>query len=180
MLGELFWASLLIILGFSTLFGALFGINIPIFRIFLGIFLLYLGIQLIGNWPSCKKKSRQSVYFGKQSITVTPETISTIKNRQYSVLFGNTNIDFSKIDTIDPDIKPVEIKINTGFGKTTVILNKKLSTLVISSASFGAATFPDNTEINFGSYTYRTQNDKNPDLILKTNTAFGKLEIETE
>jgi len=178
MLGELFWASLLIIFGFSMLLGALFGINIPVFRIFSGIFLVYLGIQLIANWPARKERVTQPIYFGKRSIVIEPTMLQTERPLRYAVLFGIGHIDLSKIGEIATEIRPVEMEVNTIFGSTKIILDKTIPTRVISSASFGTTTFPDDTEINFGNYTYRIKDDENPQLILRTSTAFGKLDIE--
>jgi len=179
MLGELFWASLLIIFGFSMLLGALFGINIPVFRIFSGIFLVYLGIQLIANWPAHKERVAQPIYFGRRSIIIEPAMFQTERPPRYAVLFGTAYLDFSKIEEVNPEICPVEMEVNTIFGSTKIILNKNIPTRVISSASFGTTTFPDDTEINFGNYTYRIKDGENAQLILRTSTAFGKLEIAT-
>lgn len=177
MLGVFFWASLLIIFGILVLLGAS---NIPIFRIFVGIFLIYLGIQLTVNWPPSKERAVQSIYFGKRTVTIDANTLQQGKTVGYDVLFGAAAIDISTIGAIKEELRPVEVEINTIFGSTEIKLNKEIPIKIISSTAFGKTEFPDDTDINFGNYTYRTQEDKKPHLILRTSTAFSKLEIETK
>jgi len=177
MLGELFWASLLIIFGVSMLLGTLFGINIPVFRILVGIFLIYLGIQLIANWPS-KERATQSIYFGKQIIAFDANGLQSGKPIRYAILFGSADIDLSHITEIKHEMRPAEIEVNTVFGNTDITINKEIPTKIISRTSFGQTEFPDETSITFGNYTYQTQEKEKPHLILHTSTAFGKLAIK--
>jgi len=178
MLGELFGASLLIIFGISMLLGAIFGINIPVFRILAGIFLVYLGVQLIANWPARKERSVQHIYFGKRSVSIDSIAIQGEKPIRYAILFGSADIDLSKISETKPEMRPVELEINTIFGSTKIKLTKAIPTKIISSTAFGKTAFPDDTVINFGNYTYHAPDNEKPHLILRTSTAFGKLEIE--
>jgi hypothetical protein len=175
MLGGFFWASLLILLGILMLFGSL-----PIFRIFVGILLIYLGIQLITNWSVSKEQAVQSIYFGKRTVSLDTNTLQQGEAVRYAVLFGAAEIDISTVEAIKEDLRPIEVEINTIFGSTEIKLNKEIPIKIISSTAFGKTEFPDDTDINFGSYTYRTQEDKKPHLILRTSTAFSKLEIETK
>ena len=177
MLGELFWASLLIIFGISMLLGTLFGITIPVFRIFIGFFLVYLGIQMIANWPARKEQVKESIYFGKRSLIVEAATIQGEKPVRYTVMFGTADIDLSHIEAINQEHRPVKLEIKTLFGNTQLKINKDIPTKIISSTSFGQTEFPNDTNITFGSYTYRTYEEGKPHLVIRTSTAFGKLEI---
>ncbi|TET06110.1 hypothetical protein E3J79_03085 [Candidatus Dependentiae bacterium] len=107
-------------------------------------------------------------------------TLQQGKTVGYNVLFGAADIDLSTIEAIKEELRPVEVEINTIFGSTEIKLNKEIPIKIISSTAFGKTEFPDDTDINFGNYTYHTQEDKKPHLILRTSTAFSKLEIETK
>ncbi|MEX0940782.1 MAG: hypothetical protein WDZ41_05465 [Candidatus Babeliales bacterium] len=66
-----FWGAFLILLGSSIIIKAIFGIDLPIIRPLIAVFLIYLGISIILS-PSKKK----GIVFRNQTIH-TPDTHSS-------------------------------------------------------------------------------------------------------
>jgi len=175
MLSELFLASLFILFGLSMLLSTLFGINIPLFRIVAAVFLVYIGITKIVNWPASKE---HTIYFGKKTMVVDKARLKKKKPNEFAVIFATSEIDLSKIEHISPDESPIEIKINTIFGNTDIKLNDELTTKIIGETAFGKTEYPDGTNINFGKYSMQTKEAEKADIILQTSTSFGKLDIK--
>jgi len=175
MLSELFLASLFILFGISMLLSTLFGINIPLFRILAAVFLVYIGITKIVNWPASKE---HTIYFGKKTMVVDKARLKKGDLNEFAVIFAASEIDLSKIGQISPEEAPLEIKVNTIFGNTDIKLNEDLTTKIIGETAFGKTEYPDDTKINFGKYTMQTKEAEKADLILQTSTSFGKLDIK--
>jgi len=171
MIGGIFWATALIILGILMIFGA----NAPIFRVGAGALLIYFGVQ-VTNQPSPNTKAAQTFYFSKRTINIDDIQSLQDKGGRYAVLFGSSTIDLSNIESIPKENQPVHLNINTIFGNTIIKLNKNIPTKVISNSAFGKTEFPDETEISFGNYAYENSSEK-AHLIINSTTIFGKLTI---
>lgn len=171
------WGIVLITLGVLILVNAIFGINIPIFRILLALLLLYAGFSLltsstrIKTYHSHATINSQQVVFAKRSFK--HEKLS----ESYQIVFGESIIDLRKheIDT------PTTIDLNVTFGSGQLRLNPDVPTLINASASFGKVEFPDGSTISMGSQTYRSHPESiEPVLTIRANVSFGSLEIEKD
>ena len=191
MVGGVIWGTVFLVIGISILVSVLFGINIPIFRILAGLAIIYLGILFITGMSHesvcehfCRKcngkTAGQHVFIGKGKIAIDPKQFESEKLHDYSTVFGTSHIDLSDLEQVDEALRPLEIEVNTIFGGSKVTLNPKLPVKIISSSAFGKTEFPDDSSVNFGSYTYKSYSEEKPHLIIRTNTVFGKLEIEKE
>ena len=167
---ELFWGGLLILLGLSMIIKTVFGIDIPIIRTLIAIFLIYMGFTIISDigYP---KKNKQTIAF--QEKTVHPEKI----DNYYSIRFGKGVIDLTHLQQLD---KPQKVTINTMFGEAIVKINKNIPTKIKVKAIFGNATMPDSTQISSGKYTYKTDPDMREAAIeVDATVAFGNLKVIT-
>lgn len=188
------WGTLLIIFGVSLLINVIFGIHLPLGRIFLGLLLLYFGIQIITGYSkkqswACGAYCRQSsstcnTCCGKSDIKVDAQTLNTDSTPlEYSTVFGSACIDLTdlSLDALRNKGATTFISINTVFGKTELKLNKNVPVQIIGKCSFGKTSFPDNTMITFGTHTYLSHGQSEaPLVIIQTNTVFGDLEIESK
>ncbi len=171
------WGIGFIILGLLILLNALFGFNVPIFRILLALLLLYAGVSLLINPPSSRvyatytsMPSQQVVfskrYFGNQKMADS-----------YQITFGQGIIDLRTQEITDPST----IDVSVSFGSGRLKLNPSVPTMVTAQASFGKVEFPDKSSISFGNHIYKNYNgDGEPVLKVQAQVSFGNLEIEND
>lgn len=189
----LIWGTFLILFGLSIIASVLFGISIPIVRIFLGLLLLYIGVQVIsGNskkraWhcgARCHRTSREcNTCCGTCNIHVDERALNADSMPlEYSTVFGSARIDLSDltVELLKKQGVTTVISINTIFGKTELKLNKQVPVRIIGKSAFSKTSFPDNTMITFGTHTYLSHDPAEiPLVLIQANTVFGALEIET-
>lgn len=172
------WGFGFIILGILLLVNAFFGLNIPIFRILLALFLIYFGVSMLLNPPHSRVfvsstnqwQHSQHVVFSKRKFKDEQPGDS------YNITFGQGTIDLSKTKFSEP----ATIDININFGSGELKLNPEVPTLVTAAVTFGKVTFPNEENISMGSYTYASHPDQKPEIIIQANVTFGNLEIESK
>lgn len=159
--------TLLTLAGISLLIEALFGINIPIFKTFFALIIIYLGFMLITGSFSTSDKST-GIRFTKQTTTANNET------RDYSIFFSSGLLDFSKIDPA----KPMQTKLNIIFSNNTLLLNPAIPTIIKAHSALSNVTFPHETNIYLGNSTYKSHPEGTiPVLEIEANVALSNLEI---
>lgn len=160
----LIWGLFLIVLGVSFIIKALFGWDIPIFKVALGIALIYWGIQVLFDTqrPFC---------------TINRKYNANSSCKGYSTVFGSQTINLSEIRLSQ---KPTYLQSNTVFGTTEIILDKDIPTELIINATFGTVELPKSGLEMVDSRRYVTPSgDKKPHLILTINCTFGTVLIKT-
>ena len=157
--------AFIVLLGLSIIFG------IPIFKILLGIFFIYLGFIIITRRKHCCRRYNSTI-FNDQNINITNEKI----DKEYSIVFGKANYDFSDITLKDLNII---VKVSAVFSSARIKINKNLAVKIICSSAFGSCRTPDGTIISFGKHEYATSSfdSSKPYLLIEADTAFGSLEI---
>lgn len=167
----IFWGAVLVLMGLSVLLKAVFNIDIPIFRVLVGLFFIYFGVQIVwgtglGHKPPCPNVTTQ----GK---------VDEGKGPDYNVIFGQGVINLTGVEIKD---KNVELKANTLFGSSTVRLKKDIPALVKASSAFGNARLPGGNSTAMGTLYYKTpsyQEDK-PHLTLELSVVFGESTLSVE
>jgi len=190
MICSLLFGALFMLWGLSILLNVFFHIHIPIFGIICGLFLIYIGIQILAG-PSRSRwycwsydedtVSCHSTFMGSFQAKVNDDIESKSFPLEYKTIFGNSKIDLSTItlEKLKTASTPAIINIDTSFGKTELILNKSIPTRIIAKCSFGKASLPDSTMITFGSHTYDSHPGEQPLMIINCSTIFGETEIKT-
>ncbi len=165
----LFWGVLLILLGLSVILNILLGIHIPIFRIFFALMMIYFGCRILIGRSFC---GRHHVCEPRSTATINPEN-------ENNVVFGKRIIDFTGISLANGSVSK---KVDTVFGSTTIKIDPKMPVIINVNSVFAGAHMPDNNEIAFGKYTYRTEsfNNKANALVIEANVVFGELNIVFE
>jgi len=183
----LFFGILLVLWGVSHIIQTLFNIHIPVFGILFGIFLLYLGLQLLTgcfsyqtSWQCCSKyrgsDTCHSNCMGAAHITTDAQKLSSQEmHLEYNTIMGSSDIDLTHItkDTIPVNKLPLIVHIDTIFGKTEVKINHDTQIRIIAKSAFGHVDLPDGTEIIFGSHTYNSHQNDQPQIIIYTSTLFS-------
>lgn len=152
----------LLLLGISIFLKELFGISIPLVKLAIAIFLIYVGISLILD---LRIKEQRTLFFGHH--TTRPFDMHT---SSYQTIFGDNTLDLTSLSF---DKKPATLHISTLFGKTTIYLDPDVSTKIIAHSSFAEIQLPDGSTGAFGATIYNSH-QTNPDLILNVRTTFGQ------
>lgn len=165
----LLWGSLLILIGLITLINVIFNVHIPIFRILIATFFIYLGLRML-----TETSTTQRYYYSSCS---SKQGICNEKNvMEYNVVFGKQVIDLTTQDIPNQNIV---IAIDTSFGESLVLIDTTKPIRIEASASFGSIELPNNSHISFGHHTCQTSTYKEASeaMHIKVKVAFGKCVI---
>ncbi len=164
----IFWGIILIIIGLSLIIKIVFNIDFPIFKLLIAFFFIYLGIRiLIGpSFKPLKSGDPYNVIFGERVITKVENM------REYNVVFGKAIFD---LRNYVPDSNVVDIKINTVFGTSEVLLNDSISSKIEANAVFAHADLPNGNSASFGytSFFKDSTNQSNELIIIHADVVFG-------
>lgn len=170
----LLWGSFFILLGVSVILKHTLHIDIPVGRLFFGLFLVYLGIQIVTG--GCRGKGEGVC--GPNVIFAEGKT-SPDQNGEYNVIFGKGEIDLTGLDARE---KGQSVKANTIFGSSTIKLKGSLPVRVKANSAFGSVRLPNGNQTAFGTYFYKTKGwqEGKPCLELEVNAVFAGVEITEE
>lgn len=164
-----FLGAFLIILGAAFFGEEIWHIDIPVFKLTVGLALIFVGLRLITNKKNEFGTEEAKVIFGNQ-----PFNAGFIRP-SYSVVFGSSLTDLSNLP--DGENKVVEIKCV--FGEFKVKINPKSNVQIISKAAFGSLEFPDLTSYAFGDHLWRSSayDPTQPTLTIRADVVFGSIQI---
>jgi hypothetical protein len=170
----LFFGVLIILIGLGIIVNVVFHIHIPIFKIIIGLLLIYIGLKIIfGPWFSFPISHRESgnVIFNHR----TYQGLSG-DSKEYNAVFGKAVVDLRDIELKE---KVTRIKINAVFGSADVFLNKATPVRIKADAVFGGVQLPENITGAFGTSTYQSKNfDENQNyLMIEGTSVFGGIVI---
>jgi hypothetical protein len=169
----LFWGLIFLFLGIALIIKVIFKLDIPVFRLFIALVLIFIGIRmLVGRtWFYHGHVEANEVIFGEK--TFKPVDLGF---REYNTVFGNSVFDFSEIDST---LLPKSLKISTIFGGSQIILPKNVPVELKGSAVFGSLRLPDGHTAVFGSTEYHSpgSTSTNPPLMLEVAVVFGEIQV---
>lgn len=160
MIHPIFWAAFFVLFGVSIALGALFNLNIPVFKLTLAIVFVYIGISIL--MPSSRKNS-----------------INWQENKpDYTVVFSQRHIDLTNVQ---PN---TDTSIVVVFGNATVKISQQKPLKIIGNTVFASITTPEpsNDTIALGKSTYTTKayNNQEPYAQVSITAVFGSVEIISE
>lgn len=163
-----FWGIIIIFVGVAMLLRNFFDLDIPIFTIIAAGFLIFLGIRMIAG-HKMEINSANSAVFGEKEMGYVPG------QNKYNVLFGNGNLDFSRMELIESKL----VEITCVFGEFKVAVNRDTNLQIFSSAAFGSFIAPSEQSSAFGSLDFRSPNfdPTKPALTIKAEVVFGSIRI---
>lgn len=166
---SIFFGVLLVLFGASLIVKVVFNVDIPVARIIIALFLIYLGIRIfVGKDLRIRshKENEYVTFFSQRKIT-------DIENgREYTVVFGKAVMDLSEI--IPADSQQISVKLNTIFGNSDILYNDTVPIKIKATTAFGGTKLPDGTTESFGTYEYNSgSTDHQAVLSIETNTVFG-------
>ena len=164
---QVFWGIFLILLGTSFILKVVFHLDIPVFRLFVSFFLIYLGIRVLTLGFSSERNNRNMIFNDYQ--------FQVNADGDYNVIFGRGVVDLTHYQ-IDANTR---IKVNTIFGSGLIKIDPTQPLKVKVDSAFAGARMPDGNLISFGEYTYQTPAVKEGQLYgkMEVNVVFGELQL---
>jgi len=187
--GGLIFGVLIVLWGISLILNVLFHISIPVFGILIGVFLVYLGINVMtGGFKKrhhCSHSSCSScsTAMGKLEIKVDDDSLDNVHEQFcYRTVFGKATIDLRPMteEKLKGLGEPLVVNIATVFGRTDVKLSRDIPVRIFVSGAFGNTLLPDSNSVVFGSHTYNSHGIDNPLMVIYISTVFGLTEVKSE
>lgn len=159
-MGYLFWPVILICLGILLLLRAILPFNIPIFKIIIGLLLIWWGVQIIFGGTSWFRAPRFNWNSNRSPIVSANGT-----NTRYENIFSSNSYDLS-------DMTQGDVKVSNVFGQLRVRLPHDC--IVYYSAAFGQIILPERQSIGFGNGEQR-YGEGGPRIEIEC--VFGQVEL---
>lgn len=172
-----FWGGVLVLWGCAIVLNVLFHLNIPVFRILIGLIIVFAGIQLLVGWQGkswCSvQNDEHNVIFSKSTIKATPLT------KEYNIVFSNSELNVTEPN---PEWVNSKLEVNTVFGAGFIIINPEIPVKIVTTAAFGRIITPDNQQSVIGDHVYQTPalKDNQPYLLIEANVVFGNMEVKLQ
>ncbi len=166
----IFWGLALIALGVWFLVRRYVPVHIPVIRIIVALFFVYLGVRVLVQGPTIR--DHNTVVFSDTSIQYSPE-----HGRAYNVIFSNSNVDLSDVQISGSSSRT---EVNVVFGSGTLRLNPSTPVRVQMSSAFGTVDAPSGRSVAFGDsvYTSDSYREGAPALEIHATAVFGRLAIQ--
>ena len=166
-----FWGAVIVIFGLSLILREVFHINFPLLRVLFGLILIYWGVRVIADGFTNRTRTHQAV-LSNDAVTYDGW------QHEYNTMFGNSTVDFFKIDSPTEDKR---CEVNAIFGQTTIIVNDNIPMKIKMDAAFGQVAAPGKSVAGFGEAVYTTSaySPDKPAIHLKADAVFGRIAIET-
>ena len=158
-----FWGIVLIFAGISVLVKVFFNIDIPVFRVIFGLFVIALGLSILLGRPVFKTGNHEFHYTSEAGV-----------KDEYNVIFGKGITDLSTLSA-----GAGTIEVNTIFGDNTLVINPAQPVHIRVESVFAGAVMPDGNTTAFGTYHYRTKKAATAKdaLYIKATVVFGSLRV---
>ena len=193
MFWELLFGVLLILWGISYITESVFHIHIPVFGIVFGLFLLYLGVEVISgfsHWPKngcthCNASSKQANKSSECRVTTMSSSHITVDDNslahkeapwEYKTIMGTSRLDLSELtpQALRAAGTTCTINSDTIFGSTEILLPKNVPVRIIAKSCCAHVVTPDDCAMVFGSHTYNSHKHEQPLLLIYSSTICGK------
>lgn len=165
-LGTIFWGMLLIFWGASLLLNALFGINIPVIRLFIGGLLIYFGFSLISH-SGRNQESFNSYWFSHNIIRA-----KHLQN-EVRVSFSNSTIDLRTI----PSSGNTPVVIKTFCSNVHLITNPLVTTKVVINSNFSRTQYLNKETVTNCEFVINPENGLTEQEVV-INLSCSNLEID--
>ncbi len=168
--GNLFWGLILIVIGANFILKHYIHMNIPVFRIIIGLMVIYFGFSILfGNFS---KRDKGTTVFSSNAILDINED-----EKEYSIIFGNGIIDLTDADILKNKKK---IIVNSIFANTIVRIPNNIPLKIQANTAFGEISSPDRKSSFLGEHTFYINADSSDSVIkIIASSVFGSMQIRT-
>lgn len=169
--------TIIIVIGLSVLLGAVFGINIPVIKILLGLFLLYMGIKVLFgafSWnfemTAEKRSSDHEAVFAEAQFQYPNAKDAS----EYVTVFGKSTLDLTNLEPTEKKIESVAV-----FGESVIYVKKGQALRVVSNTVLGKSELPGKNISAFGKFEYQTPGLQvtDPALNLEITAVFASIRV---
>ena len=159
----MFWGVILTIVGVSLIFETVFHIHLPIFRIAIAIFIIYLGIKMLVGPSRWDISSKTRV----EGVTVFGQSTHSFKDGKSSVKYEDDDDEDEKSDKGEAGSAQNATRDNKGSTDNTMKDEKNADKRTDYSTVFGKST------IDFKGYVIGSASKR-----AEVNTVFGETVLE--
>lgn len=164
----IFWGFIVILFGVGILLKSVFHVNIPFFKILIGIIIIFFGISFIVGAMSQRKSE---AIFRDYNFN-----FGTIE-KEYNIVFSKGVFDFTNFNF--SNYNGEFIKINSAFSKSEIYLSRNFEYEIRADSIFGVVSLPNGESVSFGNIA-RLENAENSGLKrinLHVSSVFGETKI---
>ena len=165
----------MVLIGLTLIIRFVFNINFPVIKVLFALFFIYIGLRILfGSFGMFRfETGPNDVIFNEKEYS-RPE-----HNKEYNVVFGKGNFDFTNVDLSQGN---VNVKIGTVFGAAEIRIDRDMPVKIVADAVFAGAELPDGNTAVCGSSSYQSESF-DPDsnyLKIKLDVVFGGVQIRRE
>lgn len=178
----MFWSLFFISLGILLLIQNTLSIDLPLARIFLGLFVIYLGVKLVfGSFGIEVNRGRVNRIATSTEFVFSSGAFKLYDqdktNKKFSTVFGNSTLDLTDLSKISSED---QIKIENVFSKTKIKTPPDYELNIKSNIAFGSIKVRGQKLGILGDIDFKTPNYANSTkkLNLVIESVFGEVEIE--
>jgi predicted membrane protein len=159
-----------LLFGLSIILKAVFKIDLPVFRVLIALFLIYLGVKMLFTDYSFRMHAepftdKRTAVFAEGDFKAGKES-----HQSYSVVFGDGKLDLTEAQADDA------VEVHSVFGNMDVYLDPKKLTQVRANSVFGEVSMPDGQSVSFGSLQARVPDQPgDPKLRVHAHCVFGNI-----
>ncbi len=164
-----FWGIYFIIVGSLALLKSFSNINIPLFRLAIGILLIYIGVVFaLGGHPGIRSEP---------GTVLMEKRITNISGSgEHSTIFGEGIFHVSP----PSEGQTLNLKFNSIFASTVIHVPSDTPVKVTGNVAFGSISTPDGSSAIIGDRSYTTpgyREGKTGAIYIEANAVFGSLII---
>ncbi|MCD6566274.1 MAG: hypothetical protein J7K53_10065 [Bacteroidales bacterium] len=170
----IFWGLFMIVIGFALIIKYVFNLDIPVGKIVIALFFIFIGIKLLVGQTKFFHTNNKETNIIFNDTRLNGKDISA---SEYNVIFGKLVLDLRDIELSD---LPKRLEVNTIFGATEILINDSLPIHIKTEAVFSGARLPNGNTVTFGSSEYSTfsYNPSDKFLMINNDVIFGGLEVK--
>ena len=160
----IFWGFIVILFGVGILLKSVFHVNIPFFKILIGIIIIFFGISFIVGAMSQRKSEAIFRDYNFNFVTI---------EKEYNIVFSKSVFDFTNFNF--SNYNGEFIKINSAFSKSEIYLSRNFEYEIRADSVFGVVSLPNGESVSFGNIA-RLENAENSGLKrinLHVSSVFG-------
>jgi predicted membrane protein len=167
------WGILFLFIGAALIAKVVFKIDIPIFKVILALFFIFIGIRiLVGNFGGCTTRINTS-----NAIFSESEVYGDVShNSEYNAVFGKVKVDLRKLELKEHETR---VTVNAVFGGAEVWIPKDMPVRIKTDVAFGGTKLPEGNAGGFGTSRYESKNysKDSTHLYLDLNAVFGGIDV---
>ena len=170
------WGSFFVLLGISIILKT-FGVDLPIFRIALALFVIWVGVRILIPGKRFFEWCNISSQTGRETVFAESKISGQDVGGDYKVVFGAHELDLTQAVVSD---NANNIRVHVVFGSSKIKIDRTKPIKISGNTAFGGIKFPNGNSVAFGRIDYTSDSYK-PEaahLSVDVDVVFGSVEIE--